>query len=143
VIERPPLELAAALVSGGKVQALPPQAEALAALDEQRILLAAIAIKTEELAALASRLSHEICERHAATHADGLRRALAAAADLFQALESNRELRARLVGAGYTISEAAIAVHLFPTACMVGHPDQNGSPANQLREFLRSRGIEA
>jgi hypothetical protein len=150
---------AKALVAGGHVPAGDPGDEIGAALEERNILHPAIVTKREELQTLAAELSFEVCKEFAPHAADALRAALAAADQLFAALEAGRVLRGRIIGAGFSINENALPVHPFSEAAVLGDSRLNGipgsvingvvvpgqslshTPAFRFRCWLRSKGI--
>jgi hypothetical protein len=118
----------------------------LAAAEEQSVLRAAIIAKREELAALVSELSFEVCCRFAEESAAAYRQVLEAATALHAGLEYQRVLRARLVAAGYQLSDRALPQHVFPEAARLGDPNMFGSgtnPAASFRQWLITRGIIA
>lgn len=138
-------ERATALLKGGTIVSLPPASEAEAASEELDILAKAIVTKREQLAALASEISFEVCQRFAAQNAEALRAALQAVTDLYQALEVTRVIRGRLIGAGYQLNESAIAVPRFISADVfsaLGDPERHSNtPAGRFRDWLSERGI--
>ena len=51
-------------------------------------------------------------------------------------------IRGRLIGAGYELNTAAIAVHMFPAGAMLGDPDLVGqTPAALFKSWLIAKGI--
>jgi hypothetical protein len=137
-----PADRARALLAGGTVASSSPAAELEAAEEEQLILKKAIFAAREKLNAIAGELSFEACKRFAEANADALRNALEAATQLHGALEVARVIRARLIGAGYEINTAAIAVHMFPAGAALGDPDRAGqSPAATFKTWLSEKGI--
>jgi hypothetical protein len=133
---------AQALVAGGAIKSSSPAAELEAAQEEMDILRQAMFTAHERLEAIAGELSYELCKRLAPLNAEALVNAHYAAQALHDALESNRVLRARIITAGYTLSDSAMPRHDFPTACMLGDPDRVGmTPAAMFKTWLADRGI--
>ena len=133
---------AKALVAGGQIVNLPADAELAAAEEERRVLNAAIIAQREKLAAVASEISHEVCGRFATANAEALRNALAAVTDLWQALEVGRVIRGRLIGAGYSISEAALPIEQFPAGAALGDPERVGlTPSALFKQRLAAAGV--
>jgi hypothetical protein len=135
-------EQAQALIAGGRVSLAPAAEEIGAAGEELYILHTARFEKVAELEALAGELSNEVCTQHAPLAENSLRAALAAAEQLFNALEAGRILRGKIIGAGYALNSTSLPIHMFPVASMIGDSRVGaGTPAAQLREWLIARGI--
>lgn len=133
---------AAALVSGGSVTAFSADAEHAAADEERAILRAAIFEQRAKVDALVGELSFEVCKRLAPLNAEALVNALLATQSLFDALESNRVLRSRILTAGYQLNSTAMPTHIFPAACTLGDPDRVGlTAAATFKSWLAANGI--
>jgi hypothetical protein len=132
---------AKALLDGGRVSAAPPDAEIIAAFEEMEILLRAIFAQRESMELLAGELSAEACRRFRQLSDDAHRAALAAAQDLFDALEVARVARGRLVGAGYSLNTAALPYHTFSAAAALGDPARCETAAGLFRQWLTTSGI--
>jgi hypothetical protein len=132
------------LLAGGQIIAATPQTEFAAAAEEQDILRRAIVAKHEERAAVVATLSHEACSKFVPLNADYLRRTLEAVTELYASLDGARVIRARLVAAGYQLSDTALPVHQFPQAALLGNPDlmvSGTNPAAEFKRWLKARGI--
>ncbi|HVW69193.1 MAG TPA: hypothetical protein VHB68_09470 [Steroidobacteraceae bacterium] len=136
------LDRAKALVAGGQIISLAPGAEIEAATDEMSVLAVAIVQKREQLSALAAEISFEVCQRFAVQNAEALRAALDAVTALHQALEVGRTIRGQLIGAGYSLNDAALPTNMFPAAAVLGDPERVGmTPAALFKHWLADRGI--
>jgi hypothetical protein len=136
------LERARDLVAGGSIVASDPQAEIAAATEEQLILREACNEKREQLAAVRGAISFEACKKFAEANADALRNALEAATQLHIALEVGRVIRGMLIGSGYELNAAVLAIHMFPAGAALGDPDRVGmTPAAMFKQWLIDRAI--
>lgn len=116
-----------------------PQGEsAELSLEEQSTLALALAIQElkEKRTLAKGEIDFELCQKYAPIEADGHRNAQAAALALYQALQSHRVLRGRLMSAGININESAMPIHLFPDAAALGSPDQAGTPLWRYIQWL-------
>jgi hypothetical protein len=136
-------ERAKDLMAGGTVISSTPAAELAAAEEEMTILRQAIFAARDRLNAIAGEISREVCKRLAPLNREALLNALAAAEGLSEALEANRVLRGRLIGAGYEINECELPTNHFPCAVVLGSPDDVGrSPAWFFKKWLTDKGIQ-
>jgi hypothetical protein len=130
-----------ALVAGGSVSASSPADELAAALEEQRILRAALSAENEKLDLLRGEISFEVCKKFEPMHSAAMLAAFEAAQALFAALEAARVARAKIIGAGYSLNDSAMPAHYFETGAMVGDPNRAGSPAARFKDWLIEKGI--
>lgn len=142
---RPIADRAAALLKGGRVTLMPPEASLAAAKEEIEILSRAISAKREELAQVREALSFEACEMFESINAEALLAAHESLAGLHQALDVTRVIRGRLIGAGYVLNEHALSVPRFLGAEAIGAAGdpaaQSMSAAGRFREWLQKRNI--
>jgi len=137
-----PADRARALVAGGAITSSSPVAELEAAREEMVILRQAMFAARDKLDAIAGEISREVCERFAAMNAEAMRAALEAATALHTALEANRILRGRLIGAGYSLNESVLPTHMFPAGAVLGDPDRVGmTPAAMFKQWLRDKEL--
>lgn len=132
---------AAALLAGGKIANFSALTEIDSAQEELAILDRARLVKAEELQRVRSEISFEACKRFADLNVQNLRAALEAATALHRALEGQRVILARLVGAGYDLNFNGLPATGFFAAAAVGDPERAGTPAAGFREWLVGQGL--
>ena len=128
------LERALDLTNGGSIPATTPEAELIAADQEEAALRAGVIELSQQLESLRGDLSLAVCHRVEPEHTALLRKALAAIRDMNQAFRDAAALRARVRDLGY-VSFSPILPDGVPP-CALGFGDGNGD-GRQLDLWLQ------
>jgi hypothetical protein len=139
--KRSVLDRGRALLAGARVASIDPGTEAAAAVDEIHALRELEHHATDRLNELVGDLSLRVCQEHEAEHSVALKAALRAMGDLFAAADAERQIRGRIVAAGYKVPSTILPEIVEPSVYRLGDPGSLGSEAGAYRRFLEMRGI--
>ena len=131
------IEAASALVAGGRVAAVDPSRELVAAEQEIMICKDALSIQEAHLRDRLGELSLALANKFKSMNRQALAAAVESMGELFSAFEIVREINARIQAAGYSPPSWILPMTAPEGALMLGDPAQMHSEASRFARFVR------